>query len=96
MDSQHALTPFFFILLSVISVSSVQLPVLTDDENIMAFLYKGFLSQKECDHLINVARHKLQRSMVSDIKSGKAILSKVRTSSGMFLFKAQVLSTSII
>ncbi|KAL1223258.1 putative prolyl 4-hydroxylase 7 [Cardamine amara subsp. amara] len=30
-----------------------------------AFLYKEFLSNEECDHLINLAKGKLQKSMVS-------------------------------
>ncbi|XP_038703027.1 probable prolyl 4-hydroxylase 7 [Tripterygium wilfordii] len=54
-----------------------------------AFLYKGFLTDEECDHLINLARDKLEKSMVADNESGKSIESKVRTSSGMFLEKAQ-------
>ncbi|XP_019419538.1 PREDICTED: probable prolyl 4-hydroxylase 6 [Lupinus angustifolius] len=109
MGSQHVLTLFFFILLFVLYVSSIRLPVLGDDENIIhvpsirfdptkvtqlswhprAFLYKGFLSEKECDHLINMARDKLELTMVADNESGEAILSKERTSSGMFLSKAQ-------
>ncbi|XP_019419525.1 PREDICTED: probable prolyl 4-hydroxylase 6 [Lupinus angustifolius] len=110
MGSQHVLTPLFFILLFVLYVSSIRLPVLGDDENIIhnvpsirfdptkvtqlswhprAFLYKGFLSEKECDHLINMARDKLEVTTVADIETGKAILSTARTSSGMFLFKSQ-------
>ncbi|KAK7848433.1 probable prolyl 4-hydroxylase 7 [Quercus suber] len=54
-----------------------------------AFLYKGFLSDEECDHLINLARDKLEKSMVADNESGKSIMSEVRTSSGMFLGKYQ-------
>ncbi|KAA8548030.1 hypothetical protein F0562_004709 [Nyssa sinensis] len=54
-----------------------------------AFLYKGFLTDEECDHLINLAKHKLEKSMVADNESGKSIMSEVRTSSGMFLKKAQ-------
>ncbi|OAY24546.1 probable prolyl 4-hydroxylase 6 isoform X2 [Manihot esculenta] len=54
-----------------------------------AFIYKGFLSNEECDHLINLARDKLEKSMVADNESGESIESEVRTSSGMFLFKAQ-------
>ncbi|KAG6741688.1 hypothetical protein POTOM_054965 [Populus tomentosa] len=58
--------------------------------NPRAFLYKGFLSDEECDHLINLARDKLEKSMVADNESGKSIESEVRTSSGMFIGKAQV------
>ncbi|EEF44979.1 probable prolyl 4-hydroxylase 7 [Ricinus communis] len=54
-----------------------------------AFLYKGFLSYEECDHLIDLARDKLEKSMVADNESGKSIESEVRTSSGMFIAKAQ-------
>ncbi|BFG26761.1 hypothetical protein CerSpe_130350 [Prunus speciosa] len=54
-----------------------------------AFLYKGFLSEEECDHLIEIAKDKLEKSMVADNESGKSIESEVRTSSGMFLQKAQ-------
>ncbi|KAK1314672.1 hypothetical protein QJS10_CPA06g01608 [Acorus calamus] len=54
-----------------------------------AFLYKGFLSHDECDHLIKLARDKLEKSMVADNESGKSIASQVRTSSGMFLNKHQ-------
>ncbi|PON59436.1 Isopenicillin N synthase [Parasponia andersonii] len=54
-----------------------------------AFLYKGFLSEEECDHLIALAKDKLEKSMVADNESGKSITSEVRTSSGMFLQKAQ-------
>ncbi|KAK4754767.1 hypothetical protein SAY87_008524 [Trapa incisa] len=57
--------------------------------NPRAFLYKGFLSHEECDHLIELAKGKLEKSMVADNESGKSIMSKVRTSSGMFLAKAQ-------
>ncbi|KAI6700615.1 hypothetical protein NL676_014939 [Syzygium grande] len=57
--------------------------------NPRAFIYKGFLSDDECDHLIKLARDKLEKSMVADNESGKSMLSEVRTSSGMFLQKAQ-------
>ncbi|GMY13538.1 probable prolyl 4-hydroxylase 7 [Fagus crenata] len=54
-----------------------------------AFIYKGFMSDEECDHLIQLARDKLEKSMVADNESGKSIMSEVRTSSGMFLQKSQ-------
>ncbi|KAL0450602.1 UNVERIFIED_CONTAM: Glycerol-3-phosphate acyltransferase RAM2 [Sesamum latifolium] len=57
--------------------------------NPRAFLYRGFLTHKECDHLISLAKDKLEKSMVADNDSGKSIESEVRTSSGMFLSKAQ-------
>ncbi|CAI0455771.1 unnamed protein product [Linum tenue] len=54
-----------------------------------AFLYKGFLSDAECDHLIELAKDSLEKSMVADNDSGKSIESEVRTSSGTFLSKYQ-------
>ncbi|KOM56749.1 hypothetical protein LR48_Vigan10g264100 [Vigna angularis] len=57
--------------------------------NPRAFLYKGFLKEEECDHVIALAKDKLEKSMVADNESGKSIMSEVRTSSGMFLNKAQ-------
>ncbi|CAN0924406.1 Probable prolyl 4-hydroxylase 7 [Linum grandiflorum] len=56
----------------------------------LAFLYKGFLSDAECEHLKELARDSLEKSMVADNESGKSIESEVRTSSGTFLSKAQV------
>ncbi|KAK7273100.1 hypothetical protein RIF29_14146 [Crotalaria pallida] len=118
MCSLHLLTllPFCFFfcifLLSALSVSSVRLPALGDNDNTnthvpsssvafdptrvtqlswgpRAFLYKGFLSEEECDHLINLAKDKMEKSLVADNESGKSVKSEVRTSSGMFLSKAQ-------
>jgi len=54
-----------------------------------AFVYRRFLSNEECDHLIGLAKDKLVKSMVADNESGKSVSSKVRTSSGMFLAKKQ-------
>ncbi|XP_059645602.1 probable prolyl 4-hydroxylase 7 isoform X2 [Cornus florida] len=54
-----------------------------------AFIYRKFLTDEECDHLIILAKDKLEKSMVADNESGKSIASEVRTSSGMFLRKAQ-------
>ncbi|KAG8098639.1 hypothetical protein GUJ93_ZPchr0013g35507 [Zizania palustris] len=49
------------------------------------FLFKGFLSYDECDHLVKLGKEKLKRSMVADNESGKSVMSEARTSSGMFL-----------
>ncbi|KAE9604944.1 putative procollagen-proline 4-dioxygenase [Lupinus albus] len=55
-----------------------------------AFLYKGFLSEKECDHLINKAtRSKLEKSLVADDQPGKNVMTPARTSTGMFFSKAE-------
>ncbi|XP_030519995.1 prolyl 4-hydroxylase 2-like [Rhodamnia argentea] len=55
-----------------------------------AFVYEGFLTDLECDHLISLAKSELKRSAVADNMSGKSKLSEVRTSSGMFIPKAKV------
>ncbi|KAL6902408.1 hypothetical protein ACP4OV_005284 [Aristida adscensionis] len=55
-----------------------------------AFLYKGFLSEPECDHLVALAKEGgLRKSTVVDGKSGGNVMSEARTSSGMFLDKKQ-------
>uniref|UniRef100_J3M7P7 Prolyl 4-hydroxylase alpha subunit domain-containing protein n=1 Tax=Oryza brachyantha TaxID=4533 RepID=J3M7P7_ORYBR len=54
-----------------------------------AFLYSGFLSHAECDHLVNLAKGRLEKSMVADNDSGKSVMSQVQTSSGTFLAKHQ-------
>ncbi|KAK6265500.1 hypothetical protein QUC31_016337 [Theobroma cacao] len=54
-----------------------------------AFVYEGFLTDLECDHLISLAKSELKRSAVADNVSGKSKLSEVRTSSGMFISKGK-------
>uniref|UniRef100_A0A0D6QZA4 procollagen-proline 4-dioxygenase n=1 Tax=Araucaria cunninghamii TaxID=56994 RepID=A0A0D6QZA4_ARACU len=54
-----------------------------------AFVYRGFLSDEECDHLISLAKTELKRSAVADNGSGKGTVSEVRTSSGMFIPKGK-------
>ncbi|CAL5076628.1 unnamed protein product [Urochloa decumbens] len=53
------------------------------------FVYEGFLSEGECDHLVRLGKKKVKRSMVADNDSGKSVMSEVRTSSGAFLDKRQ-------
>ncbi|KAG2632315.1 hypothetical protein PVAP13_2NG073900 [Panicum virgatum] len=52
------------------------------------FVYRGFLSDAECDYLVGLGKKKVQRSMVAD-DSGKSVMSEVHTSSGTFLDKHQ-------
>ncbi|KAL6581837.1 putative prolyl 4-hydroxylase 4 [Orobanche minor] len=54
-----------------------------------AFVYEGFLTDEECNHLISLAKSELKRSAVADNLSGKSMLSEVRTSSGMFIPKGK-------
>ncbi|CAN4113528.1 unnamed protein product [Withania somnifera] len=54
-----------------------------------AFVYEGFLTDEECNHLISIAKKEVKRSAVADNESGESKLSEVRTSSGMFISKAK-------
>ncbi|KAL0817676.1 hypothetical protein Bca101_074120 [Brassica carinata] len=54
-----------------------------------AFVYEGFLTDLECDHLISLARENLQRSAVADNDNGDSQVSDVRTSSGTFISKGK-------
>ncbi|ERN07494.1 hypothetical protein AMTRI_Chr12g275520 [Amborella trichopoda] len=54
-----------------------------------AFVYEGFLTDEECDHLVFLAKSELKHSAVADNISGKSKLSEVRTSSGMFIRKGK-------
>lgn len=54
-----------------------------------AFIFKNFVTDEECNHLIDLAKERLEKSMVVDDETGKSVESDVRTSSGMFLDKAQ-------
>lgn len=50
-----------------------------------AFLYHGFLSPAECDHLVAISRGGLHKSGVVDAETGGSTLSDIRTSSGSFI-----------
>ncbi|XP_024974045.1 probable prolyl 4-hydroxylase 10 [Cynara cardunculus var. scolymus] len=50
-----------------------------------AVVYHNFLSQVECNHLINLAKPHMEKSTVVDNDTGKSKDSRVRTSSGTFL-----------
>ncbi|KAK9805139.1 hypothetical protein WJX72_001482 [[Myrmecia] bisecta] len=54
-----------------------------------AFLFKNFLSDEECDHLINLARPSMTKSTVVDNVTGKSVDSTVRTSTGTFFGRGQ-------
>jgi len=55
-----------------------------------AFVYRGFLTEEECEHLISIPKSELKRSVVADSGSGESTVSEVRTSSGMFIPKGKV------
>ncbi|XP_065004267.1 probable prolyl 4-hydroxylase 3 isoform X7 [Musa acuminata AAA Group] len=50
-----------------------------------AFIYHKFLSKKECDYLIELAKPHMEKSTVVDSATGWSKDSRVRTSSSMFL-----------
>eukprot|EP00878_Enallax_costatus_P040156 GHUV01046158.1.p1 GENE.GHUV01046158.1~~GHUV01046158.1.p1 ORF type:complete len:377 (+),score=28.70 GHUV01046158.1:346-1476(+) len=51
--------------------------------------YRRFLSEDECNCLMNTARPRLKRSDVADSLTGQQKLSDVRTSSGMFFERGE-------
>ena len=59
------------------------------DEDARIFMFHGFLSPEECDHIIALAEPKLQRSGVVADDEGHSAISDIRTSAGMFLERAQ-------
>ncbi|XP_042408658.1 probable prolyl 4-hydroxylase 3 [Zingiber officinale] len=54
-----------------------------------AFVYHNFMSQKECEYLIELAKPHMQKSTVVDSVTGRSKDSRVRTSAGMFLRRGQ-------
>ncbi|GAB2210336.1 hypothetical protein Droror1_Dr00015600 [Drosera rotundifolia] len=102
-DQFHLLPPLFPILLSFLFLINESLSSSLDYKLLgvnpsqvkqvswrpRAFVYEGFLSDEECDHLISLAKTELKRSAVADNDSGKSKLSEVRTSSGMFISKGK-------
>ncbi|KAJ1427252.1 ShKT domain [Sesbania bispinosa] len=64
-----------------------RVPLVPSSTLLRAFVYEGFLTDLECDHLISLAKSELKRSAVADNLSGESKLSEVRTSSGMFITK---------
>lgn len=54
-----------------------------------AFLLHNFLSEEECDHLIELGKPSLVKSTVVDSDTGGSVDSEVRTSSGTFLRHGQ-------
>jgi hypothetical protein len=47
---------------------------------------ENFLSEEECDHIIEKARPELARSTVVDLNSSGSVVDSSRTSLGMFIF----------
>mmetsp|Transcript_6250 Transcript_6250/g.23035 ORF Transcript_6250/g.23035 Transcript_6250/m.23035 type:complete len:334 (-) Transcript_6250:322-1323(-) len=54
-----------------------------------AFIWRGMASREECEHMIAISKDKVKKSTVIDQKTGKSVVDPYRTSSGMFLSKAQ-------
>ena len=68
-----------------IGVGNPNVEKLSDEPK--AFLYHGFLSAEECDHLIKIGTPHLKRSTVVGGKDDTGVLDDVRTSFGTFLPK---------
>ncbi|KAL5557521.1 hypothetical protein UlMin_039757 [Ulmus minor] len=54
-----------------------------------AFVYHNFLTDEECDYLIDLAKPSMKKSTVVDSETGKSRDSRVRTSSGTFLARGR-------
>ncbi|XP_058767355.1 probable prolyl 4-hydroxylase 3 [Vicia villosa] len=56
-----------------------------------AFLYHHFLAKDECEHLINIAKPDMHKSLVVESDNGTAhnVYSRERTSTGTFLYRGQ-------
>ncbi|CAI9118669.1 OLC1v1020265C1 [Oldenlandia corymbosa var. corymbosa] len=86
---------FFSISLSILIESSWSSSIINPSKvkqissKPRAYVYKGFLTDEECNHLISLAKTELKRSAVADNLSGESKLSEVRTSSGMFIPKGK-------
>ncbi|GAX73148.1 hypothetical protein CEUSTIGMA_g601.t1 [Chlamydomonas eustigma] len=59
------------------------------DAEARIFLYENFVSDDECDHIINISQNHMSRSGVVDGKSGGSEVSEIRTSAGVFLERGQ-------
>ncbi|XP_038976008.1 probable prolyl 4-hydroxylase 6 isoform X2 [Phoenix dactylifera] len=91
--------PFSFLFFASIPIlvhGEIPEPSLYDPQRVTqlswrprAFLYRGLLSDEECDHLIKLAEGQLEKSTVVDNESGQGTMSDGRTSSGTFLDKQQ-------
>ncbi|KAF3624744.1 Prolyl 4-hydroxylase 2 [Capsicum annuum] len=86
---------FFFLLIAVFFIKSSCSDIINPSKvkqiswKPRAFVYEGFLTDEECNHLVSLAKKELKRSAVADNESGESKLSEVRTSSGMFISKAK-------
>jgi len=54
-----------------------------------AFLYEGFLTDDECDHILELSRGRLRKSGVVDAATGGSTVSDIRTSTGTFINRGQ-------
>jgi len=50
-----------------------------------AWVVRDLLTEEECDHLVHMSEHRLQRSGVVDVENGGPVESNIRTSQGTFL-----------
>lgn len=70
--------------MNVLNPRSVQVISL---DNPRAFLYKGFMSDEECDFLVDHSKPNMFKSGVVDAENGGSAFSDIRTSTGSFVPK---------
>ena len=50
-----------------------------------AYVYEGFLTEEECDHMLELSQGRLTKSGVVDVATGGSTTSDIRTSTGTFI-----------
>ncbi|KFK44254.1 hypothetical protein AALP_AA1G234600 [Arabis alpina] len=80
----------FFAIFFVLLQSSTSSAIVNPSRVKQAFVYEGFLTELECDHVVSLAKADLKRSAVADNDSGQSKFSEVRTSSDTFISKGKI------
>lgn len=75
---------------TTITVEGHQVQVLFEMHNPRIVVFGGFMTDDECDQIIEIARSRLERSTVVADNNGEGnVLSDIRTSSGTFLTRGE-------
>jgi prolyl 4-hydroxylase len=74
---------------SVVMVGDRPVQVLMTMDNPRVVVFGGFLSEQECDQLVELSRPRLARSETVDTATGGSEVNAARTSSGMFFGRGE-------
>ena len=64
-------------------------PLVLSNHEPKAYMFRNFLTPRECEHLMRLAKQQLAPSTVVGDKGSGSMVSKIRTSAGMFLGRGQ-------